>query len=379
VCQAEPNGRFIDAAYDRQPVSSPKGPSRKSPPQRSTPSQRDRETPSKSGGATPSKGGRATPSKGARATPSKGGRAIPSKGGRGAPAARGANAARTPQRAPAPSLRTAWWQQTWVIPGAVLLVAAIIGVVVLAGRAGSGSAGSGGSLPGNALSSPAPAALVATVTSVPASTYTAVGDGGVAQPFKVASGQPPLTGSGGKPVLLYIGADYCPFCAAERWSLVLALSRFGQLGGLALTTSSSSDVYPNTNTWDFSHLTFTSSVLDVQAVELQDRNQQQLQTPNPSQAAAFQALAPSAAIPFVDIGNRFTGGLSDGYGPQLLQGLSWDQIAQKLSNPSDPVTKGIVGHANRITAAICAVTNNQPASVCGAAPIPQLVSQLPSS
>ena len=31
----------------------------------------------------------------------------------------------------------------------------------------------------------------------------------------------------GTPEVLYMGADYCPFCAATRWGLVLALMRFG--------------------------------------------------------------------------------------------------------------------------------------------------------
>ena len=33
----------------------------------------------------------------------------------------------------------------------------------------------------------------------------------------------------GKPKVLYVGAEYCPFCAAERWPMVVALSRFGTL------------------------------------------------------------------------------------------------------------------------------------------------------
>ena len=271
-----------------------------------------------------------------------------------------------------------------MVPAAVVAVIALIVVVVLAGRSGGGNTSS--SIPGGGNSTPAPSNLAATVTSVAPSTFAGVGDGGVSQPFKAVSGQQPLTGTGGKPVLLYMGADYCPFCAAERWSLVLALSRFGQVGGLQLTTSSSSDVYPDTSTFDFSHLTFASDVLEVQAVEMQDRSGQTYQTPTSAQQAVFQALdqppytSQSGGIPFVDVGNRFVGGLpSSGYGPDVLQGLSWDQIAQKLSNPNDPVTKGIVGNANRITAAICSVTNNQPASVCQTPAIQQLVSQLPSS
>ena len=45
-------------------------------------------------------------------------------------------------------------------------------------------------------------------------------------PLTATTGQPALT-SGGKPEILYVGAEYCPYCAAERWAMVVALSRFG--------------------------------------------------------------------------------------------------------------------------------------------------------
>ena len=38
---------------------------------------------------------------------------------------------------------------------------------------------------------------------------------------------PPLTASGPAQIL-FVGAEYCPFCAAERWPLVVALARFGR-------------------------------------------------------------------------------------------------------------------------------------------------------
>ena len=38
--------------------------------------------------------------------------------------------------------------------------------------------------------------------------------------------------SGGKPEVLYVGTEFCPYCAAESWSLIVALSRFGQFSGL---------------------------------------------------------------------------------------------------------------------------------------------------
>ena len=55
----------------------------------------------------------------------------------------------------------------------------------------------------------------------------------------------------GKPELLYMGGEYCPFCAAERWAIAAAVSRFGTLSGLHFIHSSPTDVYPSTPTLSF--------------------------------------------------------------------------------------------------------------------------------
>ena len=54
------------------------------------------------------------------------------------------------------------------------------------------------------------------------------------------------------------------------------------------------------------------------------------------------------------------------YNPGVLDGLSWSTIAADLSNPNSPVAKAVDGTANYITAAICKMTGNQPASACTA-------------
>jgi len=54
------------------------------------------------------------------------------------------------------------------------------------------------------------------------------------------------------------------------------------------------------------------------------------------------------------------------YDATILSGLKWDQIASDLNNPDSPVAKAINGTANHITAAICKMTGNQPASACTA-------------
>jgi len=50
----------------------------------------------------------------------------------------------------------------------------------------------------------------------------------------------------------------------------------------------------------------------------------------------------------------------------VLAHLSWATIANDLSNPNSAVAKAVDGTANYITAAICKMTGNQPASACTA-------------
>jgi len=68
-------------------------------------------------------------------------------------------------------------------------------------------------------------------------------------------------------------------------------------------------------------------------------------------------------FPFLDIGNQvFVTGPS--YDPAVLAGLTQAQIAQKLANPSDPVTQSIMGTVNYIRAGVCHVTGQLPSNVC---------------
>ena len=80
-------------------------------------------------------------------------------------------------------------------------------------------------------------------------------------------------------------------------------------------------------------------------------------------------------IPFVDIANQYLM-IGPGYSPQVLQGKNWQQIASALSDPSSQIAQGVIGTANYLTAAICNSTNQKPASVCQAAPIPAIEAAL---
>jgi hypothetical protein len=63
----------------------------------------------------------------------------------------------------------------------------------------------------------------------------------------------------------------------------------------------------------------------------------------------------------------------------VLIGHSWDDIANQIQDPSTDISKGVLGAANYLTAAICLATQNQPSSVCSANPIPQIEGSLPKA
>ena len=219
------------------------------------------------------------------------------------------------------------------------------------------------------------ASVVAKATSVPASTLNTVGTGGgavSATPITI-KGSPAALTSGGKPEMLYMGAEYCPYCAAERWAMILALSRFGTFSGLATVHSGitngagGAEPYPSTPTWTFVNAKFTSKYLAFTPVEMQTNipdastgSYTTLQTPTAAQnalitkydAPPYVASADKGAIPFVYIGGKYLiNGASST--PQVLQGKTWSQIASSLSDPSNAVAKAVNGTANYMTAAIC--------------------------
>jgi hypothetical protein len=259
--------------------------------------------------------------------------------------------------------------------GAIVAVVVVVVVVVVFGVNHT----SGG---GKVATAPTGSALTQTInqlTSVPVSASDSVGAGAVSSPPTSITGTP-LT-SGGKPEILYMGAEYCPYCAAERWGIIVALSRFGTFTGLQTTHSAAADgsgnaePYPNTPTWTFAHATFTSKYLDFTPVEMftniPDKatgSYTTLQTPTAAQQALIDKYdaADQGAIPFVDFGNKFLS-VGASYDPGVLSGLTWAKIASDLHDPGSSVAKSVLGTANYITAAACGLTKDQPASVCTAA------------
>jgi hypothetical protein len=259
--------------------------------------------------------------------------------------------------------------------GAVIAVIAIAAGLIIWKATSSNSPTSSTAAPtGSALTS-----VISTLTSVPTSATDAVGDGGGAVTGfpQTVTGETPLT-SAGKPEVLYIGAEYCPYCAAERWAMIVALSRFGTFSGLSTMHSSSTDVYPNTPTWTFHGSTYTSQYLTFTPKEMftdiptSGGGYTTLDTLSSAQSSIFakldappyvQSASDDESYPFVDFGNQYVI-VGASYNPQTLDGLGWATIANDLSKPTSSVAKAVGGTANYMTAALCKLTNNQPATAC---------------
>lgn len=292
--------------------------------------------------------------------------------------------------------RAAQRKRIYLAGGSILVVAIVVVALVLVKlNSGSGTAAAASNGPtGAALST-----LTKQVEDVPTSVTDAVAGGGVdkslfiSTPTSADVSQVSATGqsyfatvsgteltSGGKPEVLYMGAEYCPYCAAQRWAMVNALSRFGTFTGLTTTHSSSTDADPNTPTWTFYKSTYKSNYISFASVE-ETTNERQgnssstsvpyvtLQTPTSAQAALGQAYDPGTgnggAIPFIDIGNKYVqvGNLSP-LSPTLLAGQSWAQVGAAMNDPSSALGKAEIGNANYMTAGICKLTNNLPATAC---------------
>jgi thiol-disulfide isomerase/thioredoxin len=220
--------------------------------------------------------------------------------------------------------------------------------------------------------------------SVSDSTLESVGLPSVATPLSSLKGAPLLT-DGGKPAVVYVGAEFCPYCAMQRWALIVALSRFGTFSNLGQAISSSSDdVFPDLQSWSFYKSTYSSPYITFDSAEVTSSTPtgtgyyEPLESMTPVEVAPFHAYDKLGGWPFVDVGNHdvYNGPGADA---AVLQGLTLDQIGSDLSDPTIPVAQAVDGVANYLTAAICAVAPNSKAAICSAPFIAQAQARMASS
>jgi hypothetical protein len=224
---------------------------------------------------------------------------------------------------------------------------------------------------------PALAKLIAEVTTAPIS-------GGKSAYFGYPAGTFPQPVSGpalmrdNKPEVFYVGAEYCPYCGAQNWALIVALSRFGTFSGLnTVRTHPYLGIAP-VDGWTFYGSTYTSKYLAFVPVERYSdvlahpngnpddaSSYRALQQLTPAQHAVFDKYDNSHAVPFIDFAGQFVlVGASVDVG--LLAGKTWSQIAGALRDARTPAAQAVLGAANSLTAQLCQLTGSKPAAVCEA-------------
>jgi Domain of unknown function (DUF929) len=196
-------------------------------------------------------------------------------------------------------------------------------------------------------------------------------------PPREFSGQPLLL-LNGKPEILYMGALYCSQCAAERWPLAIALSRFGTFAGLReIFSAPKPEPFPRTPSLSFDGARYKSKYISFDSVEMQSDQRQpglaqyaKLQTPTSEEVKLYDSFDISSngktggVIPFIDYGNQFAQVEGANFSPGLLAGMTPVQVAAVLAKPESQVAQAILGSADVITAMICVTTDGEPSAVC---------------
>jgi len=171
------------------------------------------------------------------------------------------------------------------------------------------------------------------------------------------------------------------YCAVEPLAVDCRPQSLGTFKNLAGSFSASddelsldSDLYFRGSSYDSQYLTF--SPVEVQGNKRVggSTRRSKRQRRNSSRSSTASMALPSCSgsgggIPFIDIADRY---MVDGstYDRTCSAALTALPSRRSFRSADNDTAKGILGAANRLTAAICVATANQPADVCGQARSP---------
>jgi hypothetical protein len=168
--------------------------------------------------------------------------------------------------------------------------------------------------------------------------------------FDVAS--EPYKRNSDKVFVYYLGAGFCPWCAAERWSIVEALKHFGGWEGLTLDKSAEkNEPFLNLPTYNFHGAKFKSDYVDFIGKEFQDRNFQDQDLLTDVDNVILDNYNLQGVIPFIFIAGKYIR-IGSGPKPQQLNGLTHDDVKKQLESKNTDLANVIYDEANHIAALI---------------------------
>jgi uncharacterized membrane protein YgcG len=217
---------------------------------------------------------------------------------------------------------------------------------------------------------PAPQAAVNQMNSIPVSVMvdgaTKVGAQGLNYAVNATGGT--LT-KDGKPEVLFIGAEFCPICGAERWPMTMALMKFGQFTNLQETHSAVAD--GNVGTWSYYGATYTSPYLTFQSYEIYTNQPaggyyQKLQKlPADAQANWTANLGTNLTFPFINFAGKEALETAQ-FNPSTIYNHNFDTILGAVGSNDQTTGANIDAAAAVFTKYLCGITNDQPSAVCSA-------------
>ena len=256
----------------------------------------------------------------------------------------------------------------WIVVGVLVVVAAIVGLY--ASRPQQAATGAT-----ERVGEAAPQEVWRNLTEIPQDVWEKAPVVPATMPMDASStgNGAPAANDGSKTRVTYVGAEYCPYCASERWALIAALSRFGTLTDIYLTTSSATDVFPNTPTFSFHRARYQSDYVDLQAVEVQGSQEVNgtyppLGQPTAEQRALMQRFNPNGSIPFTVVGDRYVW-VGSAISPEPFAGKTWEEIAAAIHSGQGDLAQQVLAAANTMSAAICSANGGRPEQVCGSQPV----------
>jgi hypothetical protein len=170
---------------------------------------------------------------------------------------------------------------------------------------------------------------------------------------------------GGKPELLYVGAEFCPICATERWPLTVALSEFGTFTNLRQIHSAADD--GNIATLTYYQAGYSSSHLTFTTYEVVDRNHKPLETPPPSVQTLWTNSTKNIqggpdTFPFIDMNGKWQL-TSAQFSDNTFSGTSFNDIANSIGDNNNTYGLYINAAAAQLVHSICGAIGNS-APVC---------------
>jgi hypothetical protein len=185
----------------------------------------------------------------------------------------------------------------------------------------------------------------------------------------------PLERRGSKSLVFFMGAGFCPFCAAERWAIIHALANFGKWDGLVESTSAGRDEkYLNVPTVSFARAKYTSDYVEFIGRETADRNFEPLQELDEKDYEILDIFNPDQIIPFLLIDGQFMQ-VGSGFSPQILEGMDHTKVEAELENPASAVGKAVRAEIDNIAALTCKSISGR-AAICNSDTIKSLIAKI---